>query len=114
MRAGERERGQASVELLLVLPLVVALLVAGWQGVLLGQTWWLAGGAARAAARAVQVGGDPARAARAALPPGAWRRDVAVSRLADGRVRVRLAVPPVVGGVSPGAARVTVGVGGAS
>lgn len=111
MRAGERERGQASVELLLVLPLVAALLAVGWQGVLLGQTWWLAGTAARAAARAATVGADPGTAARAALPPGAWRRGVAVARLPDGRLRVRLAIPAVVGGRSPGSARVTIGTG---
>jgi hypothetical protein len=108
MRDGGRERGQASIEALLVLPLVAVLLAAGWQAVVVGQTWSLAGTAARAAARASAIGADPARAARAALPAGAWRRAVVVRRLDDGRLRVLLAVPALAGRWSPGQARVTV------
>lgn len=109
-RAGER--GQASVELLAVLPAAAVLLAACWQGVLAGQAWWLAGQAGRAAARAAVVGGDPLTAARGALPAGAWRRGVVVQRLADGRLRVRLRIPALPGGRSPGRAGMTLGVPG--
>lgn len=112
MPGDDGERGQASVELLAVLPAAVVLLAGCWQGVLAGQAWWLAGQAGRAATRAAVVGGDPLTAARAALPAGAWRQGVAVRRLADGRLRVRLRIPPVAGGRSPGRAGVTLGVGG--
>lgn len=99
------------MELLALLPAALVLLAACWQGILAGQTWWLAGQAGRAATRAAVVGGDPLAAARMALPAGAWRRGIAVRRLADGRLRVRLAIPAVPGGRSPGRAGVTVGAG---
>jgi hypothetical protein len=64
-----REQGTASIELIGTLPfLLLAILIAA-QLVLVGQALWSAGIAARAGARAALVGGDPARAARAALPP---------------------------------------------
>src|SRR4051794_41705767 len=72
------ERGQATVELVGVLPLVVVLGFAVWQAAVAGQALWMAGAAARAAARAAAVGTDPEAAARAVLPP----------RLEDG-LRVR-------------------------
>lgn len=66
---GQREAGTASVELIAVIPfLLLALLVAA-QVMLAGQALWSAGVAARAGARAALVGGDPAAAARLALPP---------------------------------------------
>src|SRR3954469_2995310 len=80
MPAIRGERGQASVELVALLPLLVALGFAVWQAAVAGQAMWLAGSAARAAARAEALGDDPAPAARGVLPP----------RLADGlRVRPR-------------------------
>ena len=89
------ERGQASVELVALLPLMAALLLVAWQGVVAGQTWWLAGGAASAAARAAGVGADPGRAARRAVPPG-LRGPLRVSR--RGRVIVvRIPVAAVAG-----------------
>ena len=64
------ELGQASVEFIAVLPVV--LLVAGLvlQLVLVGQGLWLCANAARIAARAALVGSDPEAAARSALPAG--------------------------------------------
>jgi hypothetical protein len=64
------ERGQAAVELVAVLPLLVVLLAALWQAALVGHTAWSAAAAARAAARAHAVGADERAAARAHLP--AW------------------------------------------
>ncbi|MEP6954850.1 MAG: pilus assembly protein [Solirubrobacteraceae bacterium] len=89
------ERGQASVELVGVLPLVVIVGALLWQAVLTGQAVWLSGSAARAAARAAAVGGDPAAAARRTLPPR-LERGLRV-RAGDG-VRVVIGVPAVIGG----------------
>lgn len=88
--------GQASVELVAVLPLAAVVLAVLWQAVLAGQAAWSAAGAARAAARAQAVAGDPLAAARAAVP-GSLRRGVRVRPEADG-VRVGVAVPLVLSG----------------
>lgn len=44
-------RGQASVELVLAVPLVMFVLLAGWQIVVAGHTWWKVAEVARLAAR---------------------------------------------------------------
>src|SRR5947207_1994058 len=91
------QRGQASVELVALLPLLVAVVAVAWQAALAGQAVWLSGAAARAAARARAVGGDEAAAARASLPPGLGRL-VRVRHAGDGGVELALGVPLVVGG----------------
>jgi hypothetical protein len=95
MARSRAEDGQASIELVALLPLLGVVAMVAWQGVVAGQAWWMASAAAREAARAVAVGGDPVGAARGVLP-GALRGGVSVVRDGDG-VRVRLAVPVVVG-----------------
>lgn len=99
MRWSAGERGQATVELVGVLPLVVVLGFAVWQAAVAGQALWMAGAAARAAARAEALGADPAAAARAVLPS---RLEDGLRVLAsdDGAVRVTLRIPAVVGGGS--------------
>ncbi len=99
-RHRHRQQGQASVELVALLPLLAALAMLGWQVVVAGQALWLAGTAARGAARAQAVGGDAAAAGRAALPP-ALRPG---TRVRTGRrgVEVTLDVPAVVGGMRLG------------
>jgi hypothetical protein len=97
-------RGQATVELVALLPLVAVVALACWQAVVVGQAIWLSGGAARAAARAEAVGGDRLAAARSALPDALHRR-VRVRSGADGAVTVVVGVPTVVGGLSLGAVR---------
>src|SRR2546423_13636572 len=67
------QRGQASVELVALLPLLCVLVGLAWQAALAGQAVWLSGAAARAAARARAVGGDEVVAARAPLPPAPGR-----------------------------------------
>lgn len=94
--------GQASVEIVALLPLLVVLGMCCWQAVVAGQAVWLSGAAARSAARAAAVGGDARSAARRALPP-ALRRRVVVRTAEDGAVRVDVGVPAVVGGVRLGA-----------
>jgi len=91
------ERGQATVELVGVLPLVVVLGFAVWQAAVAGQALWMAGVAARAAARAEALGADPAPAARAMLPPR-LEDGLRVRARDGGGVRVTLRIPAVVGG----------------
>jgi hypothetical protein len=90
------ERGQASAELVAVIPaLLLAVLVAAQIG-LVGWALWSAGSAARAGARAAHVGGDAEAAARSALPTK-LRKGVRVTD--DGEVGVRVRVPTLVPGV---------------
>jgi len=90
------QRGQAALELIALLPALVLLGLLGWQIALAGHAWMLAGGAARAGARALEVGAPASTAALAALP-SRYARSARVVTLEDGdegpRVRVRLAVP---------------------
>jgi pilus assembly protein CpaE len=87
-----RERGQATIETVAVLPLVLVALLAAAQGLTAAWAAVEAADAARAGARAVLVGGDPERTARAALP-AALRRGARVAAR-DGRVRVEVVAPP--------------------
>jgi hypothetical protein len=66
-RAGD-ERGQASVELVAAIPLVLVVTLIVAQLAVAGYALWSAGAAARAGARADYVGGDGAAAARRSLP----------------------------------------------
>jgi hypothetical protein len=91
----ERERGQASVELLGTLPAVLLAAALVWELALAGHTAWLCANAARAGARAAVVGRDARAAARSALPQS-LRRGMTVESGDDGAVRVRLRVPLLV------------------
>jgi hypothetical protein len=84
--------GQASVELVAVLPLVLLVGALCWQALLAGHALWMSAHAARVAARADAVGRDPEVAARSALP-SALERGLSVTRLREGGVRVRVGVP---------------------
>lgn len=96
------ESGQATVELMALLPLVAVVGTLLWQAVVAGQAIWFAGSAARAAARASAIGGDARAAARRVLPAN-LERGLAVRRGAgDDGVRVKIAVPAVIGGVRLG------------
>lgn len=92
--------GQASVELIAIVPLAALVVAVLWQSMLAGQAVWSSAGAARAAARAHAVGADPLAAARGAVP-GSLRRGVRVRTAGDG-VRVAVRVPLVLTGVSLG------------
>jgi hypothetical protein len=91
------ESGQASVELVAMLPLAALVALATWQLAVAGYALWAAGGAARSAARAAAVGADAGVAARRALPRR-LERGLVVRRVKDGGVSVRVAVPLVTGG----------------
>ena len=80
-----------------MLPALAVSLVIAAQTVAVGWALWSAGNAARAGARAAEVGGSAEAVARRALP-GALREG-AVIRSSDG-VRVRVRVPALLPGVS--------------
>ena len=83
-----RESGQASVELVAILPALVVCVLIAAHGLAAGWALWSAAGAARAGARAEHVGGDGEAAARRALP-GALRQGARVSSEDGLRVEVR-------------------------
>jgi hypothetical protein len=99
-----RERGQASVELLAALPVLLAIALAGTQLLAVGYSSVLAGNAAEAGALALAGGGDESPiggsgaagrvaevAARAALP--GWSRAHARVSVTGGHVKVTLRPP---------------------
>jgi len=98
-----RRSGQASVELLAILPALILCVVIAAHVLPSGWALWSAADAARVGARAEHVGGEGAEAARAALP--------APLRAASGRpaerqvesgergVRVEVDVPGLLPGV---------------
>jgi hypothetical protein len=115
------EGGQAAVELVALVPVVVGLGLIVLQALAGGSAATLAGHAAEAGAIAVVQGRDPRAAARDAVP--GWSRAGLSVRVDGGAVRVRLRPPalsdplaerlaaeaearvPAVGGALPGAVR---------
>lgn len=92
------ETGQASVELVAALPLIVVVVLAAAQALAAGVARELADHAAEAGAVAMFQSADPAKAARAALP--GWARDRVRVQVRDGAVAVRLAPPAALPGVA--------------
>jgi hypothetical protein len=88
--------GQATVELVALLPFVGLVIAILWQVALAGSAIWFAGGAARAAARAEAVGTDPLRAARGVLP-GRLEHGLRVHRERDGGIALVVQIPAVLG-----------------
>jgi hypothetical protein len=82
------EAGQATVELVVLAPLVVAIALAAAQLLAAGAAGSLADHAAEAGALALLQGDDPAAAARAAVP--GWSRRRMTVTVSGRRVRVRL------------------------
>src|SRR4051794_377628 len=95
-------RGQAAVELVALLPLLVAGLLGAWKVVLAAHTAWSAHAAARAVARAHAVGGDELRAARGVLPESLDRRVSIGEADRAGRSVVHVRVPAVLPGLRLG------------
>ena len=85
------ERGQASVELLAVLPALIALSLAIVQLFAVGYAGVLAGNAAEAGALALAAGTDAEAGVREALP--GWSRVRARVSVDGGEVTVRLRPP---------------------
>jgi TadE-like protein len=110
MASAAREDGQASVELVAVVPFLLLVVVAVAQLGVAGYALWSAADAARAGARAASVGGDVEAAARSALPE--WlERGAEID--GGGPVEVRVEAPALLPGVSaiPISAATELGVG---
>ncbi len=93
-RWGPDTAGQASVELVAVLPVAAVVALTAAQVLAAGWSAELAGHAAEAGAIALGREEDPRAAARAALP--GWSRDRVRVRISGRAVRVRLPPPTVV------------------
>jgi pilus assembly protein CpaE len=91
-------RGQASVELLGAVPVVLLLGLVLLQLLAVGYSAVLAGNAAEAAALAVAGGGEAVDAARAAVP--GWSRARMRVAVRDGRVEVRMRPPTALDAVA--------------
>jgi hypothetical protein len=85
------ESGQASVELAVLAPLIVAIVLAAAQLLAAGAAGELADHAAEAGAVALLQGADPTAAARDAVP--GWSRERMTVRVEGRRVHVRLRPP---------------------
>lgn len=90
------ENGQASVELVAAVPLILVVTLVVAQLAVAGYALWSAGAAARAGARAGYVGGDAKASARQSLP--APLRAGASIHDSDG-VTVRVEAPGLVPGI---------------
>ena len=103
--------GQASAELVAILPALAVCLLIAAQVVAAGWALWSAGNAARAGARAERVDSDGAAVARRALP-GTLRNGAEI-HTGDG-VRVRVRIPRLLPGIElpPIAAASTLDAGG--
>jgi hypothetical protein len=91
-------RGQATVELVGVLPLALLVALAVGQLLAAGAARELAGNAAEAGAAAILQDTQAKAAARDALP--GWSDDHVEIRVSDRRVRVRLRPVPVIPGLA--------------
>jgi hypothetical protein len=87
-------RGQASVELVVLLPVIVVVLAVTYQALLAGQAVWEVRVASRAAARAHAFGADATAAARTHLRSG-LEPGLRVTTQDAGDVRVSVRVPTV-------------------
>jgi len=91
-----RERGQAAVELVALLPLIALLALGGVQVVAALNAWSAAHESARAGARAELVGAPARDAVRSALvgaPPRGLRIEATMGADGTHRVRVQSAMP---------------------
>jgi Flp pilus assembly protein TadG len=98
MTSARAERGQATVELVGVLPLLLLVALAVAEALAAGVAREAAHHAAEAGAAAMLQGGDPAKEARAAAPD--WSRDRLSIRVSGRTVRVRVEPPAVIPGVA--------------
>jgi hypothetical protein len=94
--AARNQRGQAAVELVVAVPIVLIVVLAVAQLGIAGFALWTAGDAARTGARAELVGGEPEEAARSVLP--GWLEQGAEVEVADG-VSVSVRAPALLPGV---------------
>jgi hypothetical protein len=93
-----RERGQATVELLMAIPLLLVAGAIALQLLLTGYALTLADGAAEAGALALAAGRPARSAAEDSLP--SWAEDRAEVAVRGGEVTVRLAPPSLLTAVA--------------
>lgn len=91
------ERGQASLELLAGIPLLVIAALLALQLLAAGYAATLVDGAAEAGALAIAAGGEPAAAVEDALP--GWAASRVESEVDRGNVRVTVEPPAIVPGL---------------
>jgi hypothetical protein len=91
------DTGQAAIELVALLPLVVAVALAVLQALAAGVASELAGHAAQSGAVAIAEGRDGIVAARASLP--GWLRSRVEIELRGTRLRVRVTPPSLLPGL---------------
>jgi Flp pilus assembly protein TadG len=111
-RVGD-ERGQASVELVAAVPVLLLLTLVVAQVAVAGYALWSAAAAARAGARAGYVGGDAQAAARRSLP-SALRAGASID--GSSGLSVRVDAPALVPGIPsvPVTAKADLGTGDGS
>lgn len=90
-------RGQSTVEIVALLPLLALAGLAIMQLLAAGAAYELAGHAAEAGAVAIAEGRDPARAARESIPT--WSRRRVRVHVSGRKVSVRLRPPAIVDGL---------------
>jgi hypothetical protein len=93
-----REDGQASVEFLGALPLLILAALLVWQLMLFGSVMTSAQNAARTGSRAASLHSDGTKAAYNSLRP-AFRDHADVTTSPDGSVSVKVKVPLLVPGI---------------
>ncbi len=96
-RGAQGAAGQAAVELVALLPLVVAVALGILQALAAGVASELAGHAAQSGAVAIAEGRDGAAAARASLP--GWAQSRVRIELHGTRLQVRVTPPSLLPGV---------------
>lgn len=92
------QHGQASIELIAGIPVLLTAGAISLQLLLAGYSLSLADGASEAGAAAAVAGADARQASRQALP--GWARDRSRVEVRGGRVQVRIATPAAVPAVS--------------
>ena len=101
--AAKRQSGQASVELLAILPALILCVIVAAHVLPSGWALWSAADAARIGARADHVGGEGSEAARDALPtplrPAAGKRSERQVESGEKGVSVEVDVPGLLPGV---------------
>jgi hypothetical protein len=90
-----QEDGQASVEMVATLPVILLVGLLVWQLAIAGHAAWACANAARVAARAAAVDRDAEKAARSALPRR-LEEGLRVREDDDGAIDVRVRVPLLV------------------
>ena len=94
-----KHRGQASIETVVLLPVLAVCGLGAWQVLLVAWALVAAGDSARAGARAV-MSSEPPRPAVVRALPGSMRNGVTIT-VGEARLQVTVRVPSAIPGFSP-------------